>query len=64
MRKWVFIFGLMTLPFYGQAYEGNIAQSGSCGATDADCHYDLYDDGHLEISGTGEMSDWDYRVGN
>ncbi len=63
MRKYVLILG-MILSFNAQAYEGTISQSGSCGATDTDCHYDLYDDGHLEISGSGEMTDWNYSNGN
>ena len=64
MNKYVWILVVMSIPFCSEAYDGNIAQSGSCGATDADCHYDLYEDGHLEISGNGEMSDWNYSKGN
>ncbi|MBR1915047.1 MAG: leucine-rich repeat domain-containing protein [Alphaproteobacteria bacterium] len=64
MKKLIFTLSLTLIPFYTFAYEGTISQSGSCGATDADCHYDLYDDGHLEISGTGEMTDWSWRDGN
>ncbi len=63
MKKLIFTLSLTLIPFYTFAYEGTISQSGSCGATDADCHYDLYEDGHLEISGTGEMSNWNYREG-
>ena len=59
MKKVILILSLTLIPFYTFAYEGTISQSGSCGATDADCHYDLYEDGHLEISGTGEMKDYD-----
>ena len=58
MKKLLFTLSLTLIPFYTFAYEGTISQSGSCGATDADCHYDLYEDGHLEISGTGEMRDY------
>ena len=58
MKKLIFTLSLTLIPFYTSAYEGTISQSGSCGATDADCHYDLYEDGHLEISGTGEMRDY------
>ncbi len=64
MKKLIFTLSLTLIPFYTFAYEGKISQSGSCGATDEDCHYDLYEDGHLEISGTGEMTDWNYSVGN
>jgi len=64
MKKLIFTLSLTLIPFYTFAYEGTISQSGSCGATDADCHYDLYDDGHLEISGSGEMTDWEWRDGN
>jgi len=64
MKKLIFTLSLTFIPFYTFAYEGTISQSGSCGATDADCHYDLYDDGHLEISGSGEMTDWNYSKGN
>ena len=64
MKKLLFTLSLTLIPFYTFAYEGTISQSGSCGATDTDCHYDLYDDGHLEISGSGEMTDWDYSKGN
>ena len=64
MKKLLFTLSLTLIPFYTFAYEGTISQSGSCGATDADCHYDLYDDGHLEISGSGEMTDWNYSKGN
>ncbi len=63
MKKTVLILALIT-SFNAYTYEGTISQSGSCGATDADCHYDLYDDGHLEISGSGEMSHWDYSLGH
>ena len=63
MKKYVLMLGLIA-SFNAQAYEGTISQSGSCGATDTDCHYDLYDDGHLEISGSGEMTDWEWRDGN
>ncbi|MBR1915273.1 MAG: leucine-rich repeat domain-containing protein [Alphaproteobacteria bacterium] len=58
MKKKILALGVMALPFCTEAYEGTIAQSGSCGATDADCHYDLYENGHLEIYGTGEMQDY------
>ena len=58
MKKYVVIFGMVALPFYGQAYDGTIAQSGLCGQTEADCSYTLYDDGHLEITGTGRMNDY------
>ena len=64
MKKLFFTLTLTLIPFYTFAYEGTISQSGSCGATDADCHYDLYEDGHLEISGTGKMSDFYYPTGN
>ena len=60
MKKVILILNLTLIPFYTFAYEGTISQSGSCGATDADCHYTLYEDGHLEIIGTGKMTDYDY----
>ncbi len=64
MKRYILIFNFAIMPFALSAYDGTISQSGSCGATDADCHYDLYEDGHLEISGTGEMSDFNYSKGN
>ena len=60
-KQLFFTLTLTLIPFYTFAYEGTISQSGSCGATDADCHYDLYEDGHLEISGTGRMNDFWYE---
>ena len=62
MKKLLFTLALILIPFSLTAYEGTISQSGSCGATDADCHYTLYEDGHLEITGTGQMRDYDYST--
>ena len=57
MTKWILILGILA-SFNVNAYEGTISKSGSCGATDEACHYDLYDDGHLEISGSGRMNNY------
>ncbi|MBR1915026.1 MAG: leucine-rich repeat domain-containing protein [Alphaproteobacteria bacterium] len=62
MKKLLFTLALTIIPFSLTAYEGTISQSGSCGATDADCHYTLYEDGHLEIIGTGQMKDYHYST--
>ncbi|MBR2299700.1 MAG: leucine-rich repeat domain-containing protein [Alphaproteobacteria bacterium] len=59
MKKVVLILIIFIIPLSVYAYEGTITQSGRCGTTDADCHYDLYEDGHLEIVGAGQMSDYD-----
>ncbi len=57
MKRTVFVLS-MIFCFGVGAYDGTISKSGSCGATVEDCHYDLYDDGHLEISGSGKMTNW------
>ena len=58
MRKWILILGILA-NFNAYTYEGTISKSGRCGRTDEACHYDLYDDGHLEISGSGRMNIYD-----
>lgn len=46
------------LPLSAFCYDGVVSQEGTCGETEADCYYYLYKDGHLEISGTGEMTNY------
>lgn len=62
MKKCIFImttFATILLTSNAKAS----ATSGSCGATDADCHWE-YANGVLTISGTGNMLDYPQTYGN
>ena len=45
--------------FKANAYEGEVQQTGQCGNNTGDCVYTIYTDGHMEITGTGAMKNYE-----